>query len=112
MHNKIIVNEKMMLTEILKKVYVQNQVSGNTLTQLEPQLRKNNTQPFATANEMFDTLTSAFGNPNRKQIACTKYQTFWQEDYEFSNFWVKFQWLAADLNHSKETLIDDITNPN
>lgn len=53
-------NEKMMPTEIFKKVYMQNRVSGNALTQLEPQLHKNNSQPFATANKIFNTLTSVF----------------------------------------------------
>ena len=32
MRNKMIANEKMMLTEILKKAYVQSRMSGNTLT--------------------------------------------------------------------------------
>lgn len=42
MRNKMTANEKMMSIDIFKKVYVQSQVSGNTLTQLGPQLRKNN----------------------------------------------------------------------
>ena len=36
MRNKITANEKMISMEILKKAYVQNQVSCNALTQLEP----------------------------------------------------------------------------
>ena len=35
-HNKMTANEKIMLIEILKKTYVQSQVSSNALTQLEP----------------------------------------------------------------------------
>ena len=35
MRNKMTANEKMIPTEILKKAYVQNRVSGNALTQLE-----------------------------------------------------------------------------
>ena len=107
MRNKMTANEKMMPTKILKKAYVQNRVSGNTLTQLESRLRKNNTWPFATANKMFDILTSAFGDLNRKQTACTKYRTLQQRDCDFSDFWAEFQRLAAKLDHSKETLIDD-----
>lgn len=52
-------------------------------------------------------LTLAFGDPNRKQTARTKYWTLQQEDCEFSNFWAKFQWLAVELDHSKKTLIDN-----
>ena len=36
MRNKMTANEKMMPTEILKKVYVQSRVGSNVLTQLEP----------------------------------------------------------------------------
>lgn len=43
MRNKMTANEKIMPMEIFKKAYVQNQVSGNALTQLEPQLCENNT---------------------------------------------------------------------
>lgn len=32
MRNKIVTNEKMMLTELLKKLYVQSRVSGDALT--------------------------------------------------------------------------------
>ena len=108
MHNKMTANEKMMPTEIFKKAYMQSQVSSNALMQLEPHLRKGKPQPFVTAHEMLDTLTSAFGDPNREQIARTKYQTFWQRDWEFNDFWAEFQRLAAELDHSKETLIDDL----
>ena len=107
MHNKMIANEKIMLTEILRKVYMQSWVSSNALTQLEPRIRKSNSWSFATAHEILDILTSVFGDPNRKQTVHTKYQTFRQRDWEFNNFWVKFQRLAIELDHSKETLIDD-----
>lgn len=40
-------------------------------------------------------------------MARTKYQTLQQGNREFSDFWVKFQQLAAELDHSKETLIDN-----
>ena len=56
---------------------------------------------------MFDILTLIFGNSNRKQTAYIKYQTFQQRDCNFSNFWAKFQQLAAELDYNKETLIDD-----
>ena len=108
MHNKMTANEKIMPTEIFKKAYVQSRVSGNALTQLEPQLCENNPRPFATANKMLDTLTSTFSDPNQKQTAHTKYWILRQGDWEFNNFWAKFQRLAAELDHSKETLIDDL----
>ena len=66
MRNKMTANEKMMSVDIFKKVYVQSQVSSNTLTQLEPQLRKNNFWLFATVNKILDTLTSTFDDPNQK----------------------------------------------
>lgn len=103
MRNKMTANKKMMPTELLKKSYVQSRVSGNALAQLEPRLRENTTRPFTMANEMLDILTSAFGDPNRKQTARTKYRTLRQGDRDFSDFRAKFQRLAARLDHSKET---------
>ena len=66
MRNKMITNEKMIPTKIFKKAYVQSWVSSNILTQLEPWLRKNNTQSFAIASKMLDMLTLTFDNSNRK----------------------------------------------
>ena len=75
MRNKMIANEKMMPTKIFKKAYMQSQMSSNVLTQLKLRLRENNSRPFAIANEMLDTLTSVFGDPNWKQTARTEYWT-------------------------------------
>ena len=73
MRNKMTANEKMTPTEILKKAYVQSRMSSNALTQLEPRLHKGNSRLFVMAHKMLDTLTSAFGDLNRKQMARTKY---------------------------------------
>lgn len=73
MRNKMTANKKIMSIEVLKKVYMQSQMSGNVLTQLELRLHENNSRPFATANKIFDMLTFAFDNSNWKQMACTKY---------------------------------------
>ena len=108
MRNKMTANKKMMPAELLKKSYMQSRVSGNALAQLESRLPENTTRPFTMVNEMLDILTSAFGDPNRKQTARTKYRTLRQGDRDFSDFWAKFQRLAARLDHSKETLIDDL----
>lgn len=104
----MVANKKMMPTELLKRLYVQSRVSGDALTQLEPRLRANSIRPFAIAIEMLDTLTTAFGDSNRKQMARMKYRTMRQGDREFSDFWTEFQRLAAELDHSEETLIDDL----
>ena len=88
--NKIVANKKIMPTKLLKKLYIQSRVSSDTVTQFEPCLCENSIQLFATAIEMFDTLTTVFGNPNRKQIAHPKYQTLQQSNYKFSDFWANF----------------------
>lgn len=106
MRNKMTANKRVILTELLKKAYVPSRVSGNALGQLEPR-HLNSTRPLATANEMLDTLTSAFADPDRKQTARTRYQTLWQGDRDFSDLWPELQRLAAELDHSEETLIDD-----
>ena len=39
-----------------------------------------------------------------------QYRNLKQGDKEFTTFWAKFQRLAAELDHSKPTLIDDFIN--
>ena len=56
-----------MPTEAAKRGYVQSRVGGHALTQLKPKLRPNSTNPFVSADEMFEVLTAAFGNTNQKQ---------------------------------------------
>ena len=56
---------------------------------------------------MFEVLTAAFGNANRKQEARTAYRFLSQGTPEFGFFWAEFQRLAQDLDHSKKSLIDD-----
>lgn len=57
---------------------------------------------------MFEVLTAAFGDANRKQNARTVYRSLRRGDRDFSSFWAEFQRLGADLDHSEETLIDDL----
>lgn len=69
----MVANKRMMPTELLKMLYIQSWVSGDALTQFEPRLHENNTCLFTTAIKILDTLTTVFGDPNRKQTARTKY---------------------------------------
>ena len=57
---------------------------------------------------MLDVLTVTFGNKNRKQEACMEYRALRQGTKDFSTFWAEFQCLAIKLDHSDETLIDDL----
>lgn len=108
MCNKIITNKKIILIKLLKKLYVQSRVSSDALTQFEPCFCKNSIRSFTTAIKILNTLTTAFGNLNRKQTARIKYQTLRQSNCKFSNFWVEFQQLAAELDYSKEILINNL----
>ena len=64
MLSKMSINASAMLTEASKRGYVQSQTGSHALTQLKPRLRPNATNPFRTADEMFEVLTAAFGNAN------------------------------------------------
>lgn len=103
-------NEVYMPTESLKISYVQSLVADNALAQLSARLQEDAMRPFATAKIMFDVLTAGFGNPNRKQKARAAYRSLRQGTREFSSFWAEFRRLAQDLNHSEETLIDDLSD--
>ena len=108
MRNKLQANEAHMPTKSLKKSYVQSRVADNALAQLSTRLEKEATQSFATAKKMFDVLTASFGDTNRKRNACMEYRSLRQGTRDFNTFWAQFQRLAAELDHSEETLIDDL----
>ena len=57
---------------------------------------------------MFEVLTAAFGNANKKQEARANYRGLRQGDQAFSVFWAEFYRLSQDLDHSEATLIDDL----
>ena len=67
MLSKMSINALTMPTKAAKRGYVQSRTGGHALAQLKPRLRPNSTNPFVTADEMFEVLTAAFGNANQKQ---------------------------------------------
>lgn len=97
-----------MATDGLKRSYLQNRLADNAFAQLKPRLRADATRPFTSANEIFETLTAAFGDPSRKQNARTSYRAMRQGEKDFNTFWAELQRLAAELDHSEETLIADL----
>ena len=108
MRNKLQANKAHMLTKTLKKSYMQNRVADNTLAQLSTCLKKEATQLFASAKKMFEILTAAFGDTNRKQEACIEYRLLHQRMQDFNTFWAHFQQLTAELDHSEEIFIDNL----
>ena len=78
------------------------------MAQLKPRLRPNSTNPFVSADEMFEVLTAAFGNANQKQKDRAAYRSLNQGTRDFSSFWAEFQRLAQDLDLSEETKISDL----
>ena len=100
--------ESLMPTESSKQGYLQSRTADNALAQLKPRLRSNATRLFATASEMFEVLTAAFGNANQKQEDRAAYQTLIQGTRDFSSFWAEFQRLTQDLDLSEEIKISDL----
>ena len=108
MINKMSANESTMPTEALKLAYIQSLTADNAFAQIKPRLGLNATRPFATASEMFEVLTAAFGNAFCKQEARIEYRSLRQGSQDFSTFWAEFQRLAAELDHLEATLIDNL----
>ena len=106
--SKMRANAIFMPTEELRMAFVTSLLTDDALAQLEPRLLDGSTKPFANAAEMLQTLESAFGDPNRKQKAHERYIALRQGDRDFTSFWVEFQRLAAELDFSEKTLIDDL----
>ena len=79
-----------MLTEALKKSYVQSRVADNVLDQLSTCLKEKAARLFATVKEMFDVLTAAFGDTNCKLNACMEYRLLQQGTRDFNTFWAQF----------------------
>ena len=86
MRNKLQANGAHMPTEALKKSYVQSRVADNALAQLSTRLEEETTRLFATVKEMFDVLTAAFGDTNRKCDARMEYRLLRQGTRDFNTF--------------------------
>lgn len=108
MKNKLRAKDSYMPTEFLKMLYVQSRVADNPLAQISTRLDEDAARPFTTAKEMLVVLTAAFGNKNRKREARMEYRSLRQGTRDFNTLWAEFQRLAAELDHSDETLIDDV----
>ena len=108
MLSKMLINASTMPTKAAKRGYVQSCVGGYALAKLKPRLRPNATNPFVSADKMFEVLTAAFGNANQKQEDRVAYRSLNQGTRDFSSFWAEFQRLAQDLDLSEETKISDL----
>ena len=78
----------------IKLAYIQSLTADNVFAQLKSRLGPKVTKPFKTASKMFNMLTAAFGNPNKKQEARTKYCDLQHGQKEFCAFWAEFLSLS------------------
>ena len=110
MQGKMKENAHSMPTESDCMIYIQSHISPSAMFNLMPQLQSESTNQITRVKEMFKVLEASFGDPNRARNARIQYQNLRQGNKEFTTFWAKFQQLAAELDHSKPTFIDDFIN--
>lgn len=98
MEAKLEVNADHFPTERAQVQYVQNRLGGKATEYLMPRVRSNSLQPVLTAEEAFEYLEQAFGDPNQEQTAREKYRRCYQKDRPFSEFWSEFSTHATNGN--------------
>ena len=108
--SKLMANVDHFSTKAQQMIYVQSCVGGNAMGHLAPCLRRNVVICFTTAQQMLECLEAVYRDPNWKKNSQNKYQNLQQGDKDFNTFWVEFQCLAANLDHNKATLIDDLVH--
>ena len=73
MLSKMSINKLIMLTKSSKQSYILSRVADKTFAQLKFCLHADATKFFGKIDEMFEVLTAAFGNANKKQKSKAKY---------------------------------------
>jgi hypothetical protein len=57
---------------------------------------------------MLETLEKVYRDPDRHTTALQEFQKLYQGNRDFNSFWAEFQYLAAEIDYSPETLIDKL----
>jgi hypothetical protein len=110
MKSKLKANSDHYPTPDLQMGYVENRVGGTAIKHLAPRLRPGSVNPFQSAEEMLEVLERVFGDPNRRMTALQEFRKLYQGNKDFNSFWADFQRLAAEIDYSPETLIDELRN--
>jgi hypothetical protein len=53
-------------------------------------------------------MTQVYGDPDRRHTAQRAYLKLYQGKRSFAEFWAEFQRLAAELDYSQTSMIDDL----
>jgi hypothetical protein len=110
MRSKLKANSDHYPTPDLQMGYVENRVGGTAIKHLAPRLRSGSVNPFKSAEEMLEVLERIFADPNRRMTALQEFRKLYQGNKDFNSFWAEFQRLAAEIDYSPETLIDELRN--
>jgi len=68
------------------------------------------TNLFKTSDKILETLEQVYRNPNCCTTVLQEFRKLYQENRNFNSFWAEFQYLAAKIDYSSETLIDKLYN--
>ena len=108
MKDKLETNADHYPTDRKQLAYLKTRLGGKASRQLQPRFREDARQPITWPEGVYEYLTKAFGDLNRKHTARAKFRTLIQGSKPFAEFWGEFQYLAAELDHSDDTLIEEL----
>ena len=109
MERKLEANADHWSTEAMRIAYVESRIGGKAVTHIAARLRKNAIKPIYKAEEILEVLTRAYGDPNKKQTAMSKFRTLIMTK-EFNSFWADFQALASEIEYNEATLIQELSH--
>ena len=104
MTKKLVTNADHYLTKVLHMTYVDSCMDGNVYKHLAARSRIGTRKLFAMAEKMFKVLQKTYGNSNCAHIAANKFRDL-KMTGNFNSFWMEFQVVASELDHSKAMLI-------
>ena len=108
--SKLRANHNYYPTEDIRIGYIENRVGGTATKYLVPRLRTGSTNPFKSTDKMLETLEQVYRDPNCCTTALQEFRKLYQGNKDFNSFWAEFQYLAAEIDYSPETLIDKLYN--
>lgn len=91
----------------MKIIYIDNCIKNLLSKHLAPRFKNNAINKFKTMKKIYNILSAAYRNTNKKYTAQVKFQNLYMTK-NFNIFWVKFLLLISELKAYKSIFIIEL----
>jgi hypothetical protein len=108
MEGKLDGNRHLFPSDAIRTIYITSRLTGAALTQVNPRLRKDSTDPFASSADLLRHLHDLYVDPNAGAIARQAFKSLQMStDMQFHTFFTRFSHLATSGGIYKGDLVTE-----